>query len=332
MNDQLREPSKSASDRLVALDAARFLAAIAIIWQHTPESQQLKPFGSLGAFAVPFFIAVSILMTAESVRRKPDRGFAPYALARFKRIYIPFLIWTAIYLVIRNLKHKLLTHEPVVWFSPGMLIGGSAHHLWFLPFLFIVSLIVFAIARVMNGRSTIEWLVFAIAIVAGTIVAFMPEDLFANRYLLDRAWAATPAVLWGIALAGIYRHIPRPVWRSPTIPIVGVILLLACLAPMVMKWHSHLTENLAGIGLMLIALYDWPTKYSGGLSRFGALAYGIYLSHVMFIEGMQAVAARGGIHQAWWLDLVIFALATIGAILFTKVISRFPLNHWLVPA
>jgi hypothetical protein len=213
-----------------------------------------------------------------------------------------------------------------------MLIGGSAHHLWFLPFLFVVSVIVFVIAQLMHGRPIIERFVFAIALIGGTITALMADDLFRDQYLLDRAWAATPAVLWGIALAAIYRHIPRGVWRSSLVPAVGAVLVLACLPLMVIHWRSHLTENLAGMGVMLIALYDWRSSSIKRLALLGVLAYGVYLSHVMFIEGIQAVAARMGIVRVWWLDLSVFILATCGAVLFTKLISRWHFSRWLVPA
>lgn len=326
-----RQAPKSADERLVALDAARFLAAIAIIWQHTPESPQLKPYSSLAAFAVPFFIAASILMTVESVRRKPDRPFAGYVIARFTRVYVPFLIWTAIYLLIRNLKHAALSGQPRVPISAGILIGGSAHHLWFLPFVFVVSLIVFALAKVMREHTAVEWLTFAIALVGGTIVALMPDDLFRDQYVLDRAWAATPAVLWGIALAAIYRRIPRRVWQSAVTPIIGAIVLLACLPLMVIHWHSHLTENLAGMGVVVIALHEWRAIVVQRLAGLASLAYGVYLSHVMFIEGMQAVAARVGLSQLWWLDLLVFAFATIAALFFTRAVSRWRLGRWIAP-
>ena len=167
--------------RLTGLDAARFLAAIAIIWQHTPESPQLKPFASLAAFAVPFFLAASILMTVESVRRNPDRSFVSYTVARFKRIYVPFLIWTAIYLLIRDLKHRVLSGAAARSGLTGDFHRRSGAPPVLSPFLLVVSLIVFAIAKLVRGAA-VEWFVFAIALIGGTIVALMREDSFRDQY------------------------------------------------------------------------------------------------------------------------------------------------------
>ncbi|MBC8108720.1 MAG: acyltransferase [Anaerolineae bacterium] len=328
--------STQSPARLVALDAARFLAAIAIIWQHTPESPQLKPYSSLAAFAVPFFVAASILMTIESLRRKPDRRFAPYAAARFIRIYIPFLIWTAIYLLIRNLKHSLLTGEDRVPIEPGVLISGSAHHLWFLPFLFVLSLLAFAVGQLMVGKPWLERVIFWIALLGGTVTALMSEDRFFDYYILNRIWAATPAVLWGIALAAVYRRIPPHAWRSPALAVISAIVLIACVPLLRLRWHAHLTENLAGFALLVLGLCASMGSCRSPLVRrlavLAPLAYGIYLSHVMFLEGMQAVAARAGYKQLWWLDLLVFVFTTAAAIVFTAVVSRLRWSRWLLPS
>src|SRR3954453_18190745 len=86
--------------RVQQLDAARFFAAVGIVWLHTMEiSPQTSRLGELGRFAVPFFSLVAIAMMARSMRRTPNQSWSRYSWNRIVRIAGPFLIWTAIYVV-----------------------------------------------------------------------------------------------------------------------------------------------------------------------------------------------------------------------------------------
>ncbi len=60
---------------------------------------------------------------------------------------MPFLTWSVLYLVMRYSKHAIAGGgSPVVW-SPAMLTKGSTHHLLFLSFAFLVSLVCYEAAQ-----------------------------------------------------------------------------------------------------------------------------------------------------------------------------------------
>ena len=65
-----RSPAPAISPsrpRRVFFDAARLLAALAIVWLHAIRSPALLPSTSLGRFAVPFFTAAAVFLICESL-------------------------------------------------------------------------------------------------------------------------------------------------------------------------------------------------------------------------------------------------------------------------
>src|SRR5829696_7746637 len=68
--------------RLAILDVARLVAAVAVIWIHTPRSPELSASRELGRFAVPFFIATAVFFAWQSARRHAEVTVLGYARTR----------------------------------------------------------------------------------------------------------------------------------------------------------------------------------------------------------------------------------------------------------
>src|ERR1043165_5782748 len=126
-----------ARRRLASFDAARLVAAYCIVWLHSLRSAELAPWNILGRFAVPFFAAAAVFFVIESVRHQPGRTFAEYARNRFRRIYVPFLAWSGIYLVFKLIKSLLVPDQPNDFPGIEALWTGTFFHLWFMPFVLI---------------------------------------------------------------------------------------------------------------------------------------------------------------------------------------------------
>src|SRR5262245_5376228 len=99
------QAATASAGRMIGLDAARLVAAIAIVWLHTPESPPLAHLSVLSSFAVPFFVFTAVLLNLQSLRRNPDRPLGAYVVSRFNRIYVPFFVWSLLYFAFRDLKH-----------------------------------------------------------------------------------------------------------------------------------------------------------------------------------------------------------------------------------
>ena len=104
--------SAPVRQRLELFDFARLVAIYSIVWLHTLRSPQLVSWTVLGRFAVPFFAAGAAFFVLEGLRRQPQRSIGEYAWGRVRRIYLPFLAWSGIYLVFKIVKSALLPDQP----------------------------------------------------------------------------------------------------------------------------------------------------------------------------------------------------------------------------
>ncbi|MDB5321809.1 MAG: hypothetical protein JWN40_3440 [Phycisphaerales bacterium] len=332
-------PAKASAPRYLFLDVARLLAAIAIAWEHTPESPSLVRTSYLGGFAVPFFTLGAVFLLFEGMRREPARAPLAYARARFYRLYLPLLVWSLIYILARDLK-GLVLHRPLVTPNLGMFLTGAAHHMWFLPFLFILSLVLFWPARWLSrarSGTRIGVAIFSAAI--GVVIGCLPfPDVYHMiteehvAFFLDRAAAAAPAIFLGAALGAIYPLIPSRLLRNTAMALLGLAICVACIA---VGYLTHTRrvgfENAAGAGFFLFGLAPWEGAMIGRTATWGKMAFGFYLVHVLFIEGIQAAAVRAHIQPSAGLDVAVFVGTVAGTLPLVRLLSRARLTRWLIP-
>lgn len=329
-----------AVERSSALDAARFLAAAAIVWLHSlPINPAWSHVADLGRLAVPFFSLSAMVMIGETLRRAPQITIGQFAAKRFRRLYVPFLAWTAIYVLLRDLK-CLATGQTLVPMGPHLLLVGSTHHLWFLPFLFSASIVFFLVLRSAVREGPSGAVIAAICAVAAAVVAtlpcpcrFRPESTaFFDRlaYLGVLAWDALPATLLGVACARAFPMLRRIVGAHAWLAAVALGMLGIGLVSLVIRGRSIPIETSLGGMLFASSLGAWRGHLIQLFASMGRYAYGIYLTHVAFVLGIEAMLGRSrGTVSVWWLGL-IFASALAASLLTTHALTRWRATRWLV--
>lgn len=327
-------PPRAAAPRLETLDAARFIAIVGVVFVHTPESPILQRWVVAGTFGVPFYVFTALYLQVRGIHRNPQRSLLRYVWERIRQLYLPFLAWSVIYLVIRDAKHLLLTHEPPVALSPWMLISGTAHHLWFLPFLLFVCIVAAAINHVCQRSAVVRWAVVALSAVGGLLLATVERPDWLN-YLDDYGdpylfwWKALPSACWGIAVAWVLT-LREDLWRRTAVPVIGGLLLVGTMALQVATGYTRIERTLGGLGLLLLATAPWRrVPFLLWMSWIGRRSYGIYLAHIVFIEGMQAVAHHLGFASSLALDVVTFASGLAGGLAVTVALQRTKRLAWL---
>jgi surface polysaccharide O-acyltransferase-like enzyme len=325
-----------APQRWPLIDVSRWFAMYAIVWLHTIRSEALLPSAMITRFAVPFFVATCVFLIFQGVAHKPQRTFTQYAWSRFVRIYLPFLAWCAIYLAFKAVKSHFLPEQRNEF--PGVLEvfwKGSFGHLWFMPFIFAVSLVAFLVAKTVQWRELLRWPIalgaFAIgaAMVTPRVAAVItPDDLTCSLIVF-----ALPAMLWAMTVALICNHGAQQPWaalrrlRVDVLLFVGSMVWLAILGT---SSRSMLRENLAGTSLLLVGLRPTTAPLLCRIARFPALAYGIYFAHMLPVKVCEALAARRGLALSWQLDCTIFAVSAIGATLLAWALYQSRWTRWLV--
>ena len=328
----MANPHKPA--RRVAFDLARLFAAYAIIWIHTPRSEALAWTTFLSRFAVPFFVFATIFFVFESLRRNPDKNFGQYSVGRILRIYVPFMAWNVVYLLFKGAKSILLPDQPNEYPGIELLWTGSFYHLWFMPFILMVSLVAFLVAKMTlplkrAGGGVVTALFLGMAIV----LSLVPLSTGASEYAM-LIFNATPAVLMGISLAIFYGLTASGkkdhLLEHRVVTVLGLLLFVGATATLFYTGHNRLLETLAGLGFMLMALAPLQAAWAARLAKLGGLAYGIYLSHLLLIKVVEAVASKAKIPICWELDLVTFIFAAVGSTLLAWLLSRWKVTKWLV--
>jgi peptidoglycan/LPS O-acetylase OafA/YrhL len=319
-----------------ALDAVRFFAAAAVVLVHAVESQALGGWVNLFRFAVPFYLFASMYYQASSFRRRPDQPLGAYCIKRLKRLYGPFLAWSAIYFVARDIKRVTMIDYPPLHLSISMLWTGTEYHLWFLPFLLVASIVSALCCRAILRAPRLRWpaILLALAAMGMIVLAHRPQemgdDFTGPSYAFWQMWWALTSVLSGMAFAWIVVFSAAPLLGVPAVVGIGGIVLAAwMLVQQALHGWMMLPRALAGFGCMLAALAPWRGPLVQGFARLGRFGYGIYLSHVLVVEMLRATMHHFGFDPTIWLDMLVFALGFAGSIAIAKLLARTPKLAWL---
>jgi peptidoglycan/LPS O-acetylase OafA/YrhL len=313
------------------LDFVRLLAAYGIVWLHTPHTVEFSYLSLLGRFAVPFFTATAVFLAWEGLARNGQRTLRQYAWSRFLRIYVPFLAWSLIYLAFKFAKARLLPDQPNDFPGIDFLWLGSFYHLWFMPFILLATLATFCLGRLVRGRPIWEELTFVGCLLVGWQICWLPQAYTLQTVSFGTLVIDTlPAAFWGVALAIAYSHNHGRFLRRPVIGALALVIMLAFMTGIFLFGRNRLAENFAGFALLIFALADWRVPWIARIAKFGALAYGIYLSHLLFIKVLEALETKLGISESLASVCVVFVIAAACSTALAWALCKHRYTRWLV--
>lgn len=334
--ERVRPLAADPNGRIDSFDAARLIAVLGIIYIHAAESAQLATFGWIGTFGVPFYLFASLYFQARSFRRHPERQLQDYVLLRVRRLYLPFVAWMLIYLLARNFKHIAISHQPLVPLRYWHFWTGTANHLWFLPMLVGVTILSGALCRAFIYRRTTRWATIVVCAILGVLFAIAPRPSWFNHvsddqgYFLYQCWKVLPSVFLGIALAWplAWQSVGRVV-LNPLLGVMGATLTLVMITSQITYGYSRIDRTLSGLGWFIAALVAWRGPWVKWAARLGRHGYGIYLSHILFVEGFQAVGHKLGYGISVQFDLLCILAAIIGSTIVAIQLDRNRRLRWL---
>ncbi|MBC8106222.1 MAG: acyltransferase [Anaerolineae bacterium] len=314
----------------------RLFAAAGVVLVHSIESSELEYWGNLFRFAVPFYLFASIYYQSLSLGRNTERTFGQYVVGRVKRLYLPFLAWSAIYLVARDIKRVTFLDAGAISLSLSHLWQGTAYHLWFLPFLLAVSVVQAIVHHTMLQRDRRwRWILSALAIAGGFAIATVPMPEFWNRtfdsstYAYVQWWRVLPTACWALAFAWVMTTGPTIIAVSSTLGFAGLALAAGCLVKQALHGIQLIPRGLTGFGCMLAALAPWSGPAVSFMARIGRYGYGIYLCHVLIVELIRAISSRAQLGPSPWLDIVNFTLSFAGSLVLVQLLAGSKRLAWL---
>jgi peptidoglycan/LPS O-acetylase OafA/YrhL len=330
------QDTAAAKRRNENIDVIRLIAALSIVYIHAVRSLPLDASRNLFRFAVPFYLFASFYFQSLSLRKRTDRTLWQYILGRFKRLYVPYLAWSVIYLVARDIRRRLTLHTGPTPLKVGLLWKGVEYHLWFLPYLLAGSILLAVIHwTTLRQDRRWRWPLVVAAGVAGLAFAYahLPSNWdqpFDNpTYAYAQYWRAMPAMCWAMGFAWLMTA--GPVVYSVSVPIgfAGVLLAVFCSVKQYMHGILLVPRALTGLGCILAALAPWNAAAVPGLAKLGRLSYGIYLCHVLFSEFVRNIGMHFHMHDSVQLDMLVFSCTLLGSIATVLALARSPKTAWL---
>jgi len=291
----------TARKYIPGFDFIRPIAAFSVVWIHgCAGSYWTRELNPLNNYAVPVFIAISMFLFTGQSRR----SFGEMAGTRFKRLMIPFFIWTIIYLGIRLFKAKFV-HEPfeIDWVQT-FLFKGSSYQLWYLPNLFYLMLIFFGILRYPK-------IIPLITIAAAVILWFTPVDIreadwFTRHimlYFIPSLVSSGIGILYALNYKKMEKHYNRII-----IPILCVTAFLA------QYFIPHVLTGLLFVAVLFpFLLFQADIKYPF-MMQLSKNSMGIYLIHGVFLEGIKTGMQL--VHHP-----IKGLVLTLGSIIVTYILS-----------
>lgn len=311
--------------RLYGLDLFRGLAVYAVILVHADEGISKIPLGwdavlKFAEFGVPFFLAGSFFLSAKKLYSEK-----PYPLLnRIRRLAIPYLFWTLLYLIYKLAKYKidgdleqlnlLLAHPMEIIF-----FGGAAFHLYFIPLLiagtlllkyfdlakvkslsrakllslWILSIILYQIILSSNNQFDLASLSAfkpMLAMLSSNIIGFPLIKIIA----VELAWTlrCLPYLLSAVLL---YQYKIEQKIQRLNFNQISILILAFCLINGVgyLIIPEALQEIMRGYSAIIAAIaISGLLKENKWITSMGTCSFGIYLMHLIVLDFFKIASNR----------------------------------------
>lgn len=310
------------------IDIVKVLAAIGVISIHvhndTVAADNLGRFYLI--FCVPFFYTTSLVYFNAGLNK--NISTRTVLLKIWQRIGVPFLSWSCIYAGLLLIKHTMAGQDTEINFGVVFLYGASAEHMYYLPELIVMQAIIFSIFLLTNtNRKNTAFLLFISA------VCYLAWGNWHNNFGVTTTGAVIAYTFMAIYLAPKLNAIQKNwVYFGFGLLLVGLPVSSLWVTYPVLITNSLLRIPIGGIGLLLITLTIPKIIIPNWLSVVASTTYGVYLSHVMFLEAIEFFLDK--IHYDIHYDIVgkcvmalfVFALC----VLFTLIVRKISLLRLLL--
>lgn len=264
---------RSAAARYGAIDVLRMAAVIPIVFYHAGVLDQ-----TIALIGMHALIAAAVVFAANG-RSKGSTG--QMIARRADRLLWPWLFFGLLHLVLAAKNHAV---RPWMFF-----IGGSVH-LWFLPFIFIVTCAV-ALAKQSNGlqrgwAAATAWSMLALGLIS-------IEALY-TPIIVDRipAWQFLDGATAVLVILAAY-CVPETAGRFAPLAVALLLTALSVALWLPLRAAGMMWAPPAGIGAALfLAVSHLPTGSNAVTDFLGRTSFGLYLLHPL----MQRVISLRAAH------------------------------------
>ncbi|WP_344695594.1 acyltransferase [Sphingomonas rosea] len=312
------------------IDTLRGLACLFLVGYHAAlgatqhldtQSAGLALFNEVFALVrMPLFSFLSGYVYA--YRRATPGNLPRFTAAKIRRLLIPFVTMTIVFLAIRTIVPGMA--GPTIADAPHALIFGYSQ-LWFLQSIMVVFVIV-AVTECLLWRK--PQLAVAVIMATSLILYFTPiRDI--QTFSLGQAFYLLPFFAFGVVINSFGKEVAR--LQRLLVPVsAGLFAILLWAAVREISATSAISRfGVTGLGVGLTSLYllQVAMPRSRALSAVGSYSFTIFLLHSIFI----AVVVRVGPADLWSLLPIVFVVALAGPVLIELLVHRFaPEAAWVL--
>ncbi len=303
----------------VGAEVVRVMSAIGVIWIHGSTAA----LSSMATFAVPCFTCLAATFAARAAMKRDAPKISSYLSQRVVRIALPFTLWSLLYATF----HQVMG-DPYQGLRsllrPGALIRGGEYHLWYLPFLFVATALVFAFCLWLKKLpNPLEKIVIGIVLVFAVLLymtAPHTEDGgggFGGFY----RWVFTfPWAMLGAAIGWYLMN--QPPWRSTCIACIalGVAVAADAFALDFPAITVVVTSALIGFAFLYAS-----NRFADTITYLGTLSYGVYLIHVLFLELLKRFPTASFERPTTLASIERTVIVTLASFLATSLMMQ---NRW----
>lgn len=288
-----------------SIDLVRFIAACGIVWYHVGSPGSNIEYCWLLVFMI---FSIALMMNGSTDH---------FILAKFKRFMIPWIFWSFVYGFTKIAKAAIVKKPLFYKFYPWMLFTGVSLHLWFLPFAFLIMILLFIIKKNINLNTDKNYIWALISGLSLVIVSYVYGSTIGIVPLTQWAFIF-PAVPVGIYFSSIRHNSIKMLIFDNHIWIL--MLFIALLA--VLQWSGVYVYYIVAILVCAFAwLYDM--KESKVISYLGGLSFGIYLIHELFISAFRLAGIPGKSN-------LLLILTLLSSIIGVMIMRAFHLEKYYI--
>lgn len=328
----------------------RAIAAIMIVIVHLTANSYhenniftndwLGYLNQISRLGTPIFAVISaFLLTASVLNRGFD--FKYFVKSRFSKIFIPYIIWSAFYLLYRHIHFHSLDGNISIY---SYFIKGTAqYHLYFI--LTVIQFYMFfpLLHKVKKGIAMIT--VLCVSGMLNLLWINKENFILANKPLEELLNNQSFILNWifyfmlGIALAKYYNEFQNFIFKykkvlSVCIGIMFVDLIISIdINNIFTSIHSY---NLIYIPLFFIFL-NYIYKYIENepilfnvLTLIGNYSMGIYLVHIFVMYSLKETKLFKNITETYMFVPTLISILAV-SILIIFLISKLPFGNYIVP-
>ena len=309
--------AKQASVRYPLVDLCRLLFAFGIIVFHEIDlgDDVREKVGYIGLFGF-------VLMLSMMAGKSQTPFSKPYLVNRLRRLLMPWGVWFGIYLIAELGKGLMTGGVHVDVAQPGFWLAGPSIHLWFLPFAFVVSILIryFETTLPESTRVTRSILLSALGLSLIPLVWRYSQSV-SPWYEPTHQWVTVlPSVLFGLAMTGLI--------KPPAKSSLSYFLMLGpgLIGAWVLWWATGQGLgwlNAWAITIVAVSLL-WKTRLATPtITLLASTALGVYLVAPLFTSVLNEAGVL--VAYPWAKVMVVLLLSMVVTVVLLK--SRL---KWLV--